>query len=859
MESKRVSSYSYLRNGGRNGSGGGGSSSEVDLDSQLLKISAAFGSAQTTTDLHKLIKTIDSTTAEIDKTLSQKTVIELRKLQHELSGIELSRAKLSSTTEVSSQLSKLFSSANDLGHTLTIKIKSLDLEINKVKDTLNFVTNIQLLKNNINQAFYALDHNDWETAAKCINTIKREVPEELINGEYASVVIPSTDIPELPAVTLSNWKAQLASTFQEKFTKAANDRDVPEMTKYFQLFPLIDNEEVGLACYSKFICLIIGDTLRLLIGSISGKQQMESTTGVYSSISLQLFESISMMLSHHGPLIKKYYGATYEGALIFVINKIQGEIDSQIGLVSDTFYDVRRIDKVIQDVGLYKFPLLSRRLREGVAEDQQHGEFNGYDDQELEIVSVVSVGDLMGELASILHFWSLYCKFITTKYIQPPQGAQTELKLPQLIESSNFTSKIQSKLLPSFEILAIYYFRRSIEKAISIEELPSLEPYLIATSTSTSPDQPPVSSVIDDTIFVLNTALRAIVDTSQPSAVKHFITEAYKIIHQDLLIGYIVKSLRENQPRYNSMLHLMQAPSTTTSLHQSPGNTRSSTPIPDSIGAGSFFKGATTALGSVVNSTTAGVKEQSPKLINFVLLLNTLAMGQEYFTKIIDNIVRSNPEFLMQNFPFNNDLSKIEKIFTNEFLDPFISSTNKLIQENLIVLYNQSIRQNLARLVNDFLPEVANSCLIYSSSSLNDPTIMIKISSSWQAMIRPYRQSFHKSLLFSKLLRLLVINLANLIEKKLMSVLEKFKVNELGALKLEKDLSFFISEVCEDNYDLREKFVRVTQLVLLVGMDDEEYDLSVQNIDNEGSEDDALGINWVLTPLERKKARQFRI
>jgi hypothetical protein len=84
-------------------------------------------------------------------------------------------------------------------------------------------------------------------------------------------------------------------------------------------------------------------------------------------------------------------------------------------------------------------------------------------------------------------------------------------------------------------------------------------------------------------------------------------------------------------------------------------------------------------------------------------------------------------------------------------------------------------------------------------------------------------------------------------------MLERFRVNDLGALRLERELLVFIAEVCEDNFDLRDKFVRVTQLVLLVGMDDDEYAMSVV------ADPEAIGINWVLTPGERKRVRRWRV
>ncbi|CAK7891055.1 conserved oligomeric Golgi complex subunit 4 [[Candida] anglica] len=860
--------------------------SESDLDQQCMKIIDNFGTATSLDDLNAVLQEINVTTGAIDKSLNHKTIVESRRFQHELSGIELNRAKLSNATVNSDQLSQLLSSANDLGNTLTYKIKTLDSEIQKVKETLDFVTNIQTLKNNINQANYALEHKNWTLAAQCIHNVHSKEFEEIINGKFASVVIPSTDIPELPHVTLGQWKEQLSKEFERCFNEAANQRNVPEITKYFQLFPLIDREEVGLTCYSKFICSIVADTSRSLVGSIS-RSGNESQTGIYSSVSSQLFESISMMLSQHGPMIKKYYGSTYPNALVYVLGKIQTEIDSQIGLIGDTFYDMRRIDKVLQDIQLYQFPILTRRLQEfktdSVVIDYNQGNDLDYSE---ETVSVLTVGDYMEELASILHYWALYCKFITSKYFTSSSlNLENGLKLPNLIMNSNFTAKIQSKFQPSFEKMYMYYFNRSLEKAISIEELPPLEPYLSPLVT-TFPDQAPCSSVIEDVTLVLNNTLRCTIDTSQPSSVKRFVTEGYKIILNDLIAGYFMKSLRDNQPRYNSLLQLIQPGSLNGGMNNgatninsstglnSPGVTRSSTPAPDAGSGGmGFFKGASSALGSVVgtgvtsvvNSATA--VQQNPKLLNFILILNTVAMGQEYFTKIIQNIT-GHPEYLKNSFPFGNDKNKIEQILLDEFLNPFTTTTNKLIQENLIVLYNQAIKSNLIKLVGDFLPESSpSSYLIYSSSALNDTSTMLKLATSWQALIRPYKQTLHKSLLFNKLLRLLVVNLTNLIEKKLMLVLDRFKINELGALKLEKDLSFLINEVCEDNYDLREKFIRVTQLVMLVGMDDDEYEMSLQSgashveqlDEDDDDENDLSGINWVLTSLERKKARNFRV
>ena len=848
--------------------------SESELDKTVLTLDQRFHEATTTNELHSLIAEIDTTTASIDKELNHFSIIKLKKHQQETSNIELNRAKLSTTILNSTEMTLLFSAANDLGHSLTFKIKSLDQEIGNVKQTLNFVSDIQALKNNINQASYAIEHKNWELAAQCLHTITSKLPPELVNGNFASVVIPSTDIPELPSVTVQKWIELLTEEFQKGFNEASKNRNVSELTKYFQLFPLIQKEEIGLNCYSKFICQIITDTLRSLINSASGGSNAATKHGMYLTISMKLFENISMMLSQHGPLIKKYYGSTYDNAISYVVTKIQHEIDSQIGLISDTFYDIKRIDKVIQDISLYNFPVLSKRFSDH--EDPSGVDQANVNPEEDELVSIVEIGDLVSELAGILHNWALYCKFITLKYYQSNDGTDNDegLKLPKLITDSNFTDKIHKKFLPAFESLYSYYFRRSLEKAITIEELPSLEPHLIMTSSSEPPDQVPCSSVIEDATLVLNTTLRNIIDTAQPITLKRFINEDFKVIQRDLINGFFIKNLNYNQPRYNSTLTLVAPTSNLNGVLSgtaSPGISRSGTPVHEGSGTMGFFKGASSALGNVVGSggspgagiSTTAAHTNNAKLMNFVLYLNTVAMGQEYFTKIFESITKNNPDYLRNNFPFGKDLEKIASILKTEFLDPFISITNKIIQDSLINFYNQSLKNKLLNLINDCFPDANDShYIIYSVNSLNDNSTILRFTTTWQSLIRPYKQTFHKSLIFHKLLRLLVVNLANLIEKKLVNVLKKFKINELGSLKLEKDMSHIINEMCEDNYELREKFVRVTQLVLLVGMDDEEYDMSNEgghNNDEGDQADDDLGVNWVLTPMERKQARKFRV
>lgn len=831
------------------------------LDHLYEQLHESFQIALSTNALHDLIRQIDLQTNSIDSDLHRLVSVGTKKHTGEISLLELSRAKLSGAISNSNDLTKVFSSANDLGHSLTSKIKSLDQEINNVNSTLLFVADVQLLKNNINQTQYAIEKGDWELAANCIHSINHKLSPNLVNGKFALVMIPSSEIPELPAPTIKKWVEQLTLEFQTRFNEAAKARSVPEITKYFQLFPLIDQEEVGLQCYSKFICSIITDTSRALVNSAA---QGEARPGIYASVTSNLFESISTMLSQHTPLINKYYGTSYPDAVVFVVTRIQREIDSQIGLIADTFYDVNRVEKTLLDIKLHKFKELTRRF----SDHYQQSEAEDDEVFDHDIVPLVEIGDLISEISSILHHWSLYCKFVSIKYLSKPQSPQSELKLPQLLSSSEFNKKIHKKLLPSFEALYTYYFRRSFEKAVTIEELPSLEPLLSTIDESKPPEQPPVSSVVEDLSLVFNNVMRIVVESSQPSTVKHFVTECSKVLLNDFLNGFIRKALQDNLPRYGKILTLISAQNGSVfSGTASPAASRAGTPAPESMSG--YLKGASSALGNIVGTgtsmvatatSTAGPNE--PKLTNYVIYLNTVASAQEFFRRIIENITVKDAHFLKNNFPFGFDEEKIKNLIKGELLEPLTTNTNNVIRHSLLNFFNQSMKNKLGTLLQDSFPENSDAnYMAYSLSILSDPTNMIRFKETWDTLIKPYRQTLHKALVFNKLLRLLVVNLASMAEKKLTAALKKFKINELGALKLDKDVSFIINEVCEDDYELREKFVRLTQLVLLVGMDDGEYQLNsiARNSDEGGAdEEDNAGINWVLTPLERKQIRRFR-
>jgi hypothetical protein len=95
---------------------------------------------------------------------------------------------------------------------------------------------------------------------------------------------------------------------------------------------------------------------------------------------------------------------------------------------------------------------------------------------------------------------------------------------------------------------------------------------------------------------------------------------------------------------------------------------------------------------------------------------------------------------------------------------------------------------------------------------------------------------------YGRLLTIVTSSMTRIFEKWIWSL--EGKVNDLGAIALDRDVSRIIGCLSEGHYRVREKFVRVAQIVMIAGLDDPE-------------EEAAMDI--VLSEEERVRARAMRV
>jgi hypothetical protein len=102
---------------------------------------------------------------------------------------------------------------------------------------------------------------------------------------------------------------------------------------------------------------------------------------------------------------------------------------------------------------------------------------------------------------------------------------------------------------------------------------------------------------------------------------------------------------------------------------------------------------------------------------------------------------------------------------------------------------------------------------------------------------------------WDKLLTTTIPYLASALEKRIWAL--QGRLSELGTTSLERDIAGIVHAACGDaRYGLRDSFSRCVQIVMVAGMEQEEWDDVAD--EKEGDDD---GVVWVLDREQRLRAR----
>lgn len=363
----------------------------------------------------------DTITARLDASLSQHEDL-LRQLRR----LDLSRARLGSSANTTRQISRgMLSSAAQTASRISSAVERLDLEQARVNATLDVVEQVTELKACVLGVVGSMGApQDWETAAEYINRASR-VPVDVVRSGFAEAVVPTAEVPDPPSVTLDASAAALCQLFSREFEKAVEEGDGARITRFFKMFPLIGRAKEGLEAYGRYVCQGVALRARARLQAarevVLGQEVGRGAGFVYANALTKLFEHIAQVVDGHSGLVERHYG---EGTMVSVLQRLHNEADVQGGIVLDTWYDERGVERLLTDVKSYAFSFLvqsfmpAQKAAAGGGTRPQstaNGMSANAGQQEDESVDTKDVDQVLSEIVAMLSSWSLYVVFVSTR------------------------------------------------------------------------------------------------------------------------------------------------------------------------------------------------------------------------------------------------------------------------------------------------------------------------------------------------------------------------------------------------------------------------------------------------------------
>ncbi|KAK9447593.1 COG4 transport protein-domain-containing protein [Limtongia smithiae] len=782
-------------------------------------------------ELLSLMSSIRTESAAVSAHLRDVQDTRLPPLSFALQRLDILGASLNAPQRAAREVTTMLADAGFVALRISQKVRQLDKEQSRVQAALEYVAQTQELRSCITGIYDATQVRDWEAVAQHIHRASK-LPTELVRGRFAEAMVPTEENPESPAVALENATESFGALFLREFESAAKAKDMEKITRFFKLFPLIGKEKEGLDVYAKFVCSIIAAQSRQMMNiKVEGPL-------FFGMVISRLFENIATIVDQHTPIVERYYG---RGKMQRVIERIQLETDTQGGIIVDTYFDDRNVNRKLSEIKSYAFSFLVQSfmpnsnligIRTMSPVSPSVADTSG--------INVQDVDTLMNETGVMLSRWSLYCKFLAVKWwsqqelpeittsptaksstasLAKPNGtasideltssspartkgiAATQLNIPPILLDSKLYMKMNTRLAPAFESLATFFFRRSVEKAFQIDEPPSL--YHLPPEPS--PTSPLITSAIDDVMYVLNAVLERTVSTGHAHLIRNVIGNVRRVLESDL-VGMIQRKMRdETYPR-------------------APGVPSGNGPAPP---------------------------PPEDKVNGFLILLNNLDVATEYIGRIVLTVVKSCGDGIVVSVvPFGDD--HVQVVATLQGMSSsFEQRVRELLNDGTQVIYNQVIKARLRPLVHDAFKDATYMTQGHggteeaeeSASQQQADLVRLRFAYGWDALMQPIRKILTERN-YSRVLSVTTEQLSIQLERRVWGMTGR--VNELGAIQLERDVAGIISHVSQGKwYFLREKFVRVAQLVMVLGLDEQELE--------------AGGVEWVLTEEERRRAATIRI
>jgi len=380
--------------------------------------------------------------------------------------------------------------------------------------------------------------------------------------------------------------------------------------------------------------------------------------------------------------------------------------------------------------------------------------------------------------------------------------------MPSYLTNSNLHKKASKLLIEPFNIMTTFFFRRSVEKAFQLDESPS--GLTLNINKQLPANAPFITSAVDDVMYIVNQVLQRSLATSQRAVVSSVVPTIARVLGSDF-IGMIQRRMRDD---------------------------------------------------SYPKAAIQGALPPEDKIIQFLVLINNLDVATDYIKRIIAthleapsggaaNGTSALSEQFKSMFPFSNESTSVVGALQN-LETTFTSKCTDLLSDGISVIRVQVLRPRIRPILADAFRDID-----YSITSIDDAIdpdseeaqadqVPQRFITAWNQLARPLRRIMTPKA-WDRLLTTTVPELANALEKRIWAL--HGRLSELGTTRLERDIAGIVTAACGDaRYGLRDSFARCVQIVMVAGMEAEEWDDAVH-----GEEED--GVAWVIDAEQRLRAR----
>ncbi|XP_063467663.1 conserved oligomeric Golgi complex subunit 4 isoform X4 [Symphalangus syndactylus] len=233
------------------------------------------------------------------------------------------------------QLAGMITFTCNLAENVSSKVRQLDLAKNRLYQAIQRADDILDLKFCMDGVQTALRNEDYEQAAAHIHRylcLDKSVIELSRQGKEGSMIDANLKL-------LQEAEQRLKAIVAEKFAIATKEGDLPQVERFFKIFPLLGLHEEGLRKFSEYLCKQVASKAEENLLMVLGTDMSDRRAAVIFADTLTLlFEGIARIVETHQPIVETYYGP---GRLYTLIKYLQVECDRQVEKVVDKFIKQR--------------------------------------------------------------------------------------------------------------------------------------------------------------------------------------------------------------------------------------------------------------------------------------------------------------------------------------------------------------------------------------------------------------------------------------------------------------------------------------------------------------------------------------